>query len=109
MNTHILPDVEMICDRVAIIVKGQIRHQGRIEDFLPEAGRQTDVVLGGLPPETADSLGERFDLKMRGLGDRVELQVAEKDVHRSARFGNLCGGGSRVRYAAAKFARGCVP
>ena len=30
MNTHILPDVEMICDRVAIIVKGQIRHQGRL-------------------------------------------------------------------------------
>ena len=38
-------------------------------------------MLGGLPPETADSLGERFDLEMRGLGDRVELQVAEKDVH----------------------------
>jgi len=81
MNTHILPDVEMICDRVAIIVKGQIRHQGRIEDFLPEAGRKTDIVLGGLPPETADRLGGRFGLEMRGLGDRVELQVAEKDVH----------------------------
>ena len=81
MNTHILPDVEMICDRVAIIVKGQIRHQGRIEDFLPETGRKTDIVLGSLPPEIADQLNERFDLEMRGLGERVELHVAEKDVH----------------------------
>ena len=27
MNTHILNDVEMICDRVAIIVKGRIRYE----------------------------------------------------------------------------------
>ena len=28
MNTHILTDVEMLCDRVAIIVKGRIRYEG---------------------------------------------------------------------------------
>ena len=28
MNTHILSDVEMLCDRVAIIVKGEIRYEG---------------------------------------------------------------------------------
>jgi len=81
MNTHILPDVEMICDRVAIIVEGSIRHQGRIEDFLPDVGRRTDIVLAQLAPETADQIGERFDLEMRGLGERVEIRVAEKDVH----------------------------
>ncbi len=81
MNTHILPDVEMICDRVAIIVKGSIRHQGRIEDFLPDTGHRTDIVLAQLAPETADQIGERFDLEMRGLGERVEIRVADKDVH----------------------------
>lgn len=81
MNTHILPDVEMICDRVAIIVKGAIRHQGRIEDFIPDTGRRTDVVLAQLDPETADQIEERFDLEMKGLGERVEIRVAEKDVH----------------------------
>ena len=34
MNTHILTDVEALCDRVAIIAKGRIRYAGRIEDFL---------------------------------------------------------------------------
>lgn len=81
MNTHILPDVEMICDRVAIIVKGRIRHQGRIEDFLPDDRRRTDIVVASLPPESAEQLGERFDLTMRGLGERLELQVDEKDVN----------------------------
>lgn len=81
MNTHILPDVEMICDRVAIIVKGSVRHQGRIEDFLPDTGHRTDIVLAQLAPETADQIGERFDFEMRGLGARVEIRVADKDVH----------------------------
>ncbi len=81
MNTHILSDVESICDRVAIIVKGRIRHQGQIEDFLPTDRRETDLLVSSLPPETADDLAERFDLEMRGLGERLELRVAEKDVN----------------------------
>jgi ABC-2 type transport system ATP-binding protein len=81
MNTHILSDVESICDRVAIIVKGRIRHQGKMEDFLPDDRRTTDVLISSLPPETADQLGESFDLEMRGLGERLELRVAEKDVN----------------------------
>ena len=81
MNTHILHDVELICDRVAIIVKGSIRHQGRIEDFMRDDERRTDIVLAQLAPETADLIEERFDLEMRGLGERVEIRVAEKDVH----------------------------
>jgi len=81
MNTHILHDVEMICDRVAIIVKGAIRHQGRIDDFLPDAGRHTDIVVAQISPETVERIEERFEVEMRGLGERVELRVTEKDVH----------------------------
>jgi ABC-2 type transport system ATP-binding protein len=81
MNTHILHDVEMICDRVAIIVKGRIRHQGRIEDVLSSTTRRTDLVVSCLPPEIVEDLEERFDLEMRGLGERLELRVEEKDVN----------------------------
>jgi ABC-2 type transport system ATP-binding protein len=80
MNTHILPDVEMICDRVAIIVKGRIRHQGPIEEFLPETHIATDVVLSGLSADLVSRLEEDFELEMRGLGDRVELSLGDKDV-----------------------------
>lgn len=82
MNTHILPDVEMICDRVAIIVKGVIRHQGCIEDFLPDSEVSTAVVLSNLAPEVAARIEEDFDLELRGLGERVELVVPSKAMQR---------------------------
>jgi len=34
MNTHILSDVEMVCDRVAIIVEGRIRYLGETHEIL---------------------------------------------------------------------------
>jgi ABC-2 type transport system ATP-binding protein len=80
MNTHILPDVEMICDRVAIIAKGRIRHQGRIEEFLPEAEGASSIVLSRVSPELVSRLEEGFDLKLRGHGDRVEIDVPAKQV-----------------------------
>jgi len=80
MNTHILSDVEMICDRVAIIVKGKIRYEGRIEDFLSVDELKTDVVLSHLPPELGDRFEEDFGGQYHGVGDRVELHVLDKQV-----------------------------
>ena len=81
MNTHILPDVEMLCDRVAIIVRGRVRWEGRIEDFLADGAEpESDVVLARLSPELAARLDERFGGALRGLGERVELRVPHKEV-----------------------------
>jgi len=80
MNTHILTDVEMICDRVAIIVKGKIRYEGRIADFLSTDELYSDVVLSHLPPELGDRFEEDFDGEVQGVGDRIELHVREKQV-----------------------------
>lgn len=80
MNTHILHDVEMICDRVAIIVKGRIRHQGPIEEFLPEAEVSTAIVLSGLSPELAAGIEEDLGIELRGIGDRIELILPTKKV-----------------------------
>jgi ABC-2 type transport system ATP-binding protein len=77
MNTHILTDVEMLCDRVAIIVKGRIRYEGRIEDFL-EGERHCDLTLANLPPELAESFERRYGAELSGRGENVEFRVAEK-------------------------------
>jgi ABC-2 type transport system ATP-binding protein len=81
MNTHILSDVEMVCDRVAIIVRGQIRFEGATHEFLAGGEPEVDVVLAGLPPEIATSLEEEFQAKLRGIDERIELRVAEKLVN----------------------------
>jgi ABC-2 type transport system ATP-binding protein len=80
MNTHILSDVEMICDRVAIIVQGKIEYLGRIEDFLGEDEMRTDIVVSNLPADVATRLEEDFEASFQGVRERLEIQVKDKQV-----------------------------
>ena len=81
MNTHILSDVEALCDRVAIIVHGRIRYQGRVEDFLDGEKRMADVLISQLSAAGASEISLRFGEETRGFGDQVEYRVPEKDVN----------------------------
>jgi ABC-2 type transport system ATP-binding protein len=80
MNTHILSDVEMVCDRVAIIVEGKIRYEGRIEAFIASDQQRADVVLARVPPDLATQLEERHGAELRGHGEQLEVRVLEKHV-----------------------------
>jgi len=80
MNTHILSDVELLCDRVAILVEGSMRYEGAPHELLEGAQRETEVVASRVEPETASALEERFGARLRGHGDRIEIRVAEKSV-----------------------------
>jgi len=81
MNTHILHDVEMVCDRVAIIVGGRIRYQGGVGEMLAGGQAQVDVVFASFSPELAMAFEEQFGAQFRGLGDRVEVRVDEKALN----------------------------
>jgi ABC-2 type transport system ATP-binding protein len=81
MNTHILSDVEMVCDRVAIIVQGEISYAGATEAFRAGDARHADVVMSRLPADLAGTLEERFKVTLRGHGDRIELRVEEKSLN----------------------------
>jgi ABC-2 type transport system ATP-binding protein len=80
MNTHILSDVELICDRVAIIVNGRIAYQGELEAFHGDR-RLYDVTLSSLPPDFAEELESRIEAPLAGRGDRVVLRLPEKEMH----------------------------
>jgi ABC-2 type transport system ATP-binding protein len=80
MNTHILSDVEMICDRVAIIVAGRIAYAGDLDSF-HGGPKEFDVTLAGLAPDFADELEARVGGNLRGRGERVTVRVAEKEMH----------------------------
>jgi len=48
-STHILPDVEMICDRVGILVKGRLRAVGAVHELVGAAAvTAVEVVVDGL-------------------------------------------------------------
>jgi ABC-2 type transport system ATP-binding protein len=80
MNTHILSDVEMICDRVAIIVKGRIAYEGALDAFGGEK-KLFDVTLASLPPDFVEELEGQLGARLDGRGERVTLRLAEKEMH----------------------------
>lgn len=74
-STHILQDIEMICDRVAIIHEGLILRLGRLDEMLTATGNTVDVVVQGLSATARASL-ESDLLSIEDLGSNVRLQVA---------------------------------
>jgi ABC-2 type transport system ATP-binding protein len=94
MNTHILTDVEMLCDRVAIIVHGRIRYEGVIEEFLSGGERISELVVSGISPDVAVHLEERLGAELRGHGQRVSVRVPDKRLKEA--MGLVLGSGAEV-------------
>jgi ABC-2 type transport system ATP-binding protein len=49
VNSHLLSELEMVCDRVAILVQGNVATQGTIEDLTAESQRYEIVIDGDVP------------------------------------------------------------
>ena len=45
VSSHLLPDIERVCDRVVVVMGGQLRMQGSIKDLKKLSGRPYDVDL----------------------------------------------------------------
>jgi ABC-2 type transport system ATP-binding protein len=63
-STHILNDVESLCDRVAILSKGEVVVSGRIAELLRRDARRTEVTLAG------DYAALRASLEAEGLASK---------------------------------------
>jgi ABC-2 type transport system ATP-binding protein len=75
-SSHILPDVEALCDRVAILNRGCLQQVGALHDILKVKIEAHEIVLAGVDPETAAAL-QPFCDEMTPMGERVQLRVAE--------------------------------
>jgi ABC-2 type transport system ATP-binding protein len=101
-STHILADAELLCDRVAIIVKGKLRDVGPLGRLLSPKVKRFEVLWSG-PPELRERLrgdfqdppdahqttseGERFVADAQALVDRFVAAL-------------LAGGGSLLQLTA---------
>ena len=74
LSSHILQDIEMICDRVAIIVEGRIVNQGLLHDLISEKVLFTEMTLSGIGESELQSFGECLTVR----GGKVLLKVFEE-------------------------------
>jgi ABC-2 type transport system ATP-binding protein len=74
LSSHILQDIEMICDRVAIIVNGEIINSGKLQDLISEKIHFTEVILSGLEENRLRDLSDSLTLS----GDRIFLKVTDE-------------------------------
>lgn len=108
LSTHILPEVEMTCDKVIIIARGEIRAMGRIDELQEQASqRPTYIVeiksaqgcpsirtLPGVEGVEANSLGggwmrlavraakDAGDLREPIAGALVQASIPMRELHR---------------------------
>ncbi|MCK4759680.1 MAG: ABC transporter ATP-binding protein [Candidatus Aminicenantes bacterium] len=75
LSSHILQDIEMICDRVAILVNGEIVNQGTLHDLVSEKIHFIEIVLSGVEEKELEGLGEFLP----GPGGRSLLKVPKEE------------------------------
>ena len=71
--SHILPEVEQICDRVIIIDRGRLVRAGRIEELLA-AGNRVEIVVDQLS-ETAQQMAAARGATLEPAPDGVRVTV----------------------------------
>jgi ABC-2 type transport system ATP-binding protein len=78
-STHILNDVESLCDRVAILRKGEVVVSGRIVELLRRDARRTEITLRGEYSELRASLTAE-GLSSKEIGGLLVVQVEGADA-----------------------------
>jgi ABC-2 type transport system ATP-binding protein len=78
-STHILPDAETLCDRVAVLRAGRLLKVGTLGELLRLDVAHLEVLASGLPSSFP---GLEEALRSERVGDRLRLEVAEGSLGR---------------------------
>jgi ABC-2 type transport system ATP-binding protein len=78
MTSHVLSDVEVLCDHIAIVQHGQLVASGRLNELLRPEVRRVDLELEGVSPELRAQLAAQA-VSVRDLPPRT-MVVVEGDA-----------------------------
>lgn len=84
--THIIPDVEAICDRLAVIVDGRCVREGSVAELTQASAgdNQVELTIDGLELQQLQAMGVDF-ISSTQLQGRTLVRVSEVDSQRLLR------------------------
>jgi ABC-2 type transport system ATP-binding protein len=94
-SSHILPDVEALCDRVAIMNRGRLQRVGALHEILKVEIEAHEIVLAGLADADCQGLRPMCE-EITPMGDRIQLRVKSQRQVESVISYALTKGGSLV-------------
>ena len=77
-SSHILPDVEALCDRVGILNKGKLQEVGALDEILKVRIEGHEVILAGWSDETLEAMRHSCE-EVRTMGDRLHVRVSSSE------------------------------
>ncbi len=77
-SSHILPDVEALCDRVAILNKGKLQEVGALDEILKVRIEGHEVILAGWSEDTLEAMRHSCE-EVRTMGDRLHVRVSSPE------------------------------
>jgi ABC-2 type transport system ATP-binding protein len=77
-SSHILPDVEALCDRVAILNKGKLQEVGALDEILKVRIEGHEVILAGWSDETLEAMRHSCE-EVRTMGDRLHIRISSSE------------------------------
>lgn len=86
VSSHLLPDIERVCDEIVVVLRGELRAQGKIADLKAISGQPCDVELrepSAAFVVAAESLGARL-LEVRGNVYRIQAPGLPHEVNKLA-------------------------
>ncbi|MEZ4392725.1 MAG: ABC transporter ATP-binding protein [Polyangiales bacterium] len=83
-SSHILSDVEMLCDRLAIVNRGELAAYGTLDSLLRKEIRAVEVELGEVSDALRDALVATAGLRVGALNGKVLVTVEGEDGLQSA-------------------------
>jgi ABC-2 type transport system ATP-binding protein len=99
-SSHILSDVELLCDRVCILRKGRVVVEGSLRDLLGAGKRRSEVTVAGASEDLRRKL-EPLATATRVVGDTLVMEVDGEGAVREVVEAALAGG-ARLESVAAK-------
>ncbi|MGH9778922.1 MAG: ABC transporter ATP-binding protein [Candidatus Acidiferrales bacterium] len=78
-STHILSDVEALCDRVAILNRGRLHGLGTLDEILKLEAKASEVIVGHASPALRAAL-EKLTDGLHAAGDKLVLTVPPDKV-----------------------------